>query len=94
MEVAQDLDDGLQLAGDVVLKQPRGDDGGTGAGVTIEQSPVVKNQPFTVLQRNEKKKKNKLPFSQEKQDDQKPSIYSIMMSFWKAICPGHRKYNS
>lgn len=49
-QVAQDLDDGLELAGDVVLQQAGGDDGCTWSSVTIKQSPVVKRQPFTVLQ--------------------------------------------
>lgn len=49
-EVAKDLDDGLELASDVVLHQAGGDHRCPPARVTIEQRPVVEHQAFTVLQ--------------------------------------------
>lgn len=54
VQVPQDLYDGLQLAGDVVLQQAGGHDRHTRAGVPVEQSPVVKNEAFTVLQKSRK----------------------------------------
>lgn len=51
-QVAQDLDHGLELAGDVVLQHAGGDNRCAGTSVAIEQGPVVEHQPFTVLQRD------------------------------------------
>lgn len=48
--VAEDLDDGLELAGDVVLQEAGGHDGRARASVAVEQRPVVEHEPFTVLQ--------------------------------------------
>lgn len=47
--VPQDVDDGLQLAGDVVLQQAGGDHGRARPGVPVEQGPVVEHKPFSVL---------------------------------------------
>lgn len=46
---AQDIDDSLQLAGDVVLQQAGSDDRRPRPGVTVEQGPVVEHKPFSVL---------------------------------------------
>lgn len=47
--VAENLNDGLELAGDVVLQQAGGNDCRAWTGVAIEQSPVLENQALAVL---------------------------------------------
>lgn len=54
VQVTQDLYDGLQLAGDVVLQQAGRHDRHARAGVAVEQSPVVEYEAFAVLQTNSK----------------------------------------
>lgn len=51
---AQDVDDSLQLTGDVVLQQAGGDDRRTRPSVTVEQGPVVEHKPFSVLHTSRK----------------------------------------